>query len=168
MCVSVHLQQGCSPYLSSSECWARTCWAGPTAAKPCCKLVWQASGPEPPGGACGWGWDSAEGTCPAPCPCPCPGASTGGKGGWKAGEVCCFLPNVVLPLRRVWSECLLEGLHEDSRDRGTVGKKQITKPQIRWRQRITLTTEHGRMLLIRLPKKSIEHTEQIKWSKTLD
>lgn len=73
----------------------------------CAKLCWAGSGPEPPGGAWGWDWgsDVVWGTCPAPCPDP--GASTGGKGGWKAGEVCCFLPKVLLPLRRVWSECLL-------------------------------------------------------------
>lgn len=30
--------------------------------------------------------------------------------------MCCFLPKVLLPLRRVWSECLLETLHRDSRE----------------------------------------------------
>ena len=103
--------QESSPYLSSSVCWARSCWAAARAAKLCAKLCWPASGPAPPGGACGWGSAEGWGTCPAPCPCP--GASTGGKGGWKAGEVCCFLPKVLLPLRRVWSECLLGVLHRE-------------------------------------------------------
>lgn len=68
------------------------------------------SGHGPPDGAGGEG--SAEG-----------GASTGGKGGWKAGEVCCFLPKVLLPLRRVWSEYLLGVLHEGGE---TVKEKQKT------------------------------------------
>lgn len=29
--------------------------------------------------------------------------------------MCCFLPKVLLPLRRVWSECLLGVLRRDSR-----------------------------------------------------
>lgn len=135
-----------SPYLSSSVCWARSCWAAARAARPCAKLCWEASGPTPPDGACGWGWGSAEGwgTCPAPCPCP--GASTGGKGGWKAGEVCCFLPKVLLPLRRVWSECLLVVLHRESgetvRGKNKNTKALIRKSQIRPGQRITKTPEH--------------------------
>lgn len=139
MRLSVHLQQRHSSYLSSSVCWTRTCWAAARAPSPCCKLFWQESGPEPPGGGCGWGWYSAERTCPAPCPCP--GASTGGKGGWKAGEVCCFLPKVVLPLRRVWSECLLEELQQtDSRDGVIEGQtdqnatNQIEDRELSWAQ----------------------------------
>lgn len=107
---------GSSSYLSSSVCWARSCWAAARAARPCAKLCWEVSDPEPPcGEACNWDWVSARGwgSCPAPCVCPW-APSTGGKGGWKAGEVCCFLPKVLLPLRRVWSKCLLGVLHGEA------------------------------------------------------
>lgn len=41
--------------------------------------------------------------------------------------MCCFLPKVLLPLRRVWSECLLGVLHRESRE--TVKEKKKNKTE---------------------------------------
>lgn len=81
------------PYLFSSAdcCWFTGCW------------FWAIIAPasEPPTAA----WEGASDTGTPP-------ASTGGRGGWKAGEVCCcccFLFRVPV-LRGACSGCLLAGL----------------------------------------------------------
>lgn len=147
--------QGSTSYLSSSVCWARSCWAAARAARLCAKLCWEGSDPEPPGGACDWGSAEAWGTCPAPCPCPW--ASTGGKGGWKAGEVCCFLPKVLLPLRRVWSECLLVVLHSDSRE---IVKKRNKNDQKKSMIRLKITKTRKEKWLDYLHQYFLEATEK--------
>lgn len=121
--------QWSSSYLNSSVCRARSCWAAARAARLWAKLCWEVSDPEPPRGV--WDWGSAEGWAANP-------ASTGGKGGWKAGEVCCFLPKVLLPLRRVWSECLLGVLHRDRQG----GVKETNRTH--WSQSQKLESSHPR------------------------
>lgn len=64
-CVTLRLRRPSSSYLSSSVCWARSCCAAARAARPCTKLFWVASEPEPPEGAVGWAWAGAWGSAEA-------------------------------------------------------------------------------------------------------
>lgn len=93
-------------YLISSVCCARSCCAAARAAIPSANPGWQLSKPRPTCAGC-WSRSSAVDWTPAP-----PAASTGGSGGWKAGEACCFL-GTVLPLRGLWSINLLAELQKE-------------------------------------------------------
>lgn len=113
------LQYTYTSYLSSSVCCARSCCAAARAAIPSAKLGWQASIPRPSSAGC-CSRSSATGWPPALLT-----ASTGGRGGWKAGEACCFLVSV-LPLRGLCSINLLAELK---------GKETVKTPQVqRWSQ----------------------------------
>lgn len=125
-------------YLSSSVCCARSCCAAARAAIPSAKLGWQASIPRPSGAGC-CSRSSATDWPPAILT-----ASTGGRGGWKAGEACCFLVSV-LPLRGLCSINLLAELK---------GKETVKTPQVqRWSQvsNTTHRTGQGKKYLPSLP-----------------
>lgn len=108
------------PYLRPSTVVARSCCAATRAAIPSARLGWQPSIAMPSVGA----WSSAT----HPVTCPGPGDSTGGKGDRKAGETCCFLPNMLLPLRGVvlWSDSLLAELERGERTE-TDGRAMLRK-----------------------------------------
>lgn len=113
-CLTGPVEQCYTPYLISSVCCARSCCAAARAAIPSAKLGWQASIPRPSGAGC-CSRSSATNWPPALL-----AASTGGRGGWKAGEVCCFLVSV-LPLRGLCSINLLAELK---------GKETVKTPQV--------------------------------------